>query len=81
VDSEGGLTMPIKVLLVDDSGTDRLIISDMLSEYCIYTACDGIEAMRTLDEHEDIDLLILDLNMPVMDGFQVLERIREDKRS
>jgi len=72
--------MPIKVLLVDDSGTDRLIISDMLSEYCIYTACDGIEAMRTLDEHEDIDLLILDLNMPVMDGFQVLERIREDKR-
>jgi len=40
----------IKILVVDDSATDRMIINNMLSEYYILTACDGIEAMRMLKE-------------------------------
>ncbi|HHW47734.1 MAG TPA: EAL domain-containing protein [Clostridiaceae bacterium] len=72
--------MSIKILVVEDSATDMLIIKNMLNEYNILTACDGIETMRILEEHDDIDLLILDLNMPNMDGFQVLERLKSDAR-
>jgi PAS domain S-box-containing protein len=52
----------------------------MLSEYCILFACDGLEAMRILHEHDGINLLILDLNMPHMNGFQVLESLKEHER-
>ncbi|HOS68460.1 MAG TPA: EAL domain-containing protein [Bacillota bacterium] len=72
--------MLAKILLVDDSASDRLIIKSMLSNYNVLVACDGIEAMRQIDEHDDIDLVILDLNMPNMDGFQVLETLNSDER-
>ncbi|MGI6491940.1 MAG: EAL domain-containing protein [Pelotomaculum sp.] len=72
--------MQIKVLVVDDSASDRLLIKNELSEYCIFTACDGVEAMRVLEEHDGINLLILDLNMPNMNGLQVLESLKEDER-
>lgn len=72
--------MPIKILVVDDSASDRLILKNMLSEYCILTARDGIDAMRMLRENDGINLLVLDLNMPNMNGFQVLEALREDER-
>lgn len=60
--------MLIKILVVEDSATDRLIIKSMLSEYQILTACDGQEALRMLQEHDGINLMILDLNMPRMNG-------------
>ncbi|MFA5524116.1 MAG: EAL domain-containing protein [Tissierellales bacterium] len=69
-----------KVLIVDDSATDRLIIQNMLSEYDILTACDGLEALDTLEVHDDIDLVILDLNMPNMNGFQVLSILNTNAR-
>lgn len=72
--------MLFTILIVDDSGTDRAIIKNMLDGYSILTACDGIEAMRVLQENDSIDLMILDLNMPNMNGFQVLEAMRDDKR-
>ena len=72
--------MQIKILVAEDSASDRLIIKSMLSDYCILTACDGQEAMRVLEEHNDVNILILDLNMPNMDGFKVLETIKDDER-
>lgn len=72
--------MQVKILVVDDSAVDRLMIKNMLSGYCILTACDGVEAMRMLEEHDGINLLILDLNMPNMNGFQVLEALKKDER-
>jgi CheY-like chemotaxis protein len=51
--------MLIKILVVDDSASDRLIIKNMLSEYNVLTACDGVEALRVLSEHEGINLLIV----------------------
>ena len=65
-----------KLLIVDDSATDRLIIKNMLSEYDVLTARDGLEAMRLIEAQPDIDLIILDLNMPVMNGFEVLEALK-----
>lgn len=72
--------MLIKILVVDDSASDRLIIKNMLGDYSVLTASDGVEAMRMLEEHEGINLMILDLNMPEMDGFQVLEALKADDR-
>ena len=77
---EVGSVMQIKILVVDDSASDRLIIRNMLSDYCVLTACDGVEAMRMLEEHDGINLIVLDLKMPNMDGFQVLEALDGDKR-
>ncbi|NLM09247.1 MAG: EAL domain-containing protein [Clostridiaceae bacterium] len=72
--------MQVKILVVDDSVSDRLNIRNTLNEYHILTACDGTEAMRVLEEHNGISILILDLNMPNMDGFRVLEALKEDER-
>lgn len=72
--------MPLKILIVDDSATDRLLIQKMLGRYNVITASNGFEAMRQIEEHKDIDLVILDLNMPGMDGFQVLGTLKSDDR-
>ena len=72
--------MDAKILVVDDSGLDRLIIKNMLSDYNILTACDGFEAMEKLSENPDVDIMILDINMPNMDGFEVLNEINCSNR-
>lgn len=72
--------MQIKILIVDDSASDRLIIQKLLSEYSLLTASDGLEAMQIINENDDINLLILDLNMPNMDGFEVLTKLRDSIR-
>lgn len=70
--------MNTKILIVDDSATDRLIISTMLKDYDTLTASDGLEAMQLIAENPDIDLIILDLNMPKMNGFAVLEALQKN---
>lgn len=71
--------MSEKILVVDDSASDRFIIKNMLKEYNVVTACDGLEALQRIDEHKDINLVILDLNMPNMDGFQVLTEFNKNQ--
>lgn len=73
-------TRVLTILIVDDSATDRAIIRGMLGEYNTLTAADGRQAMDILDGKPGVDLMILDLNMPVMDGFQVLEAMRANDR-
>src|SRR5690606_20295637 len=72
--------MATKILVVDDSSTDLLIIQNMLSEYSVKIAHNGLEAIQVLDQDPEIYLVILDLNMPVMDGFQVLEIIKSNAK-
>ena len=67
----------MKLLIVDDSKTDSLMLSHMLREYDLRTASDGLEAMAMLEKEKDIDIMILDINMPRMNGFEVLEAIRD----
>lgn len=68
--------MDAKILIVDDSSTDRIIISNILQECNLVTATDGFEALEVIRNNHDLDLIILDLNMPRMDGFEVLENIK-----
>ena len=70
----------ITILVVDDSSTDRAIISSMLSDYNILTATNGREALELLEQNPGIDVLVLDLYMPVMDGFEVLEALRGSEK-
>ena len=63
-----------KILIVDDSIMNRTLLSDMLAnDYEIIEACDGIEAITQLNQyHLEISLVLLDIVMPRMDGFEVL---------
>lgn len=63
-----------RVLVVDDSEMNRSILADMLGDgYDIVEAADGAEAVRILESgHESFSIVLLDIFMPVMDGFGVL---------
>ena len=62
------------ILIVDDSELNRSLLSDMLSDdFNIMEAENGMEAVAVLQEHElEISLVLLDIVMPQMDGFDVL---------
>lgn len=68
----------IKVLLVDDEIRMRKLVKDFLQRegLTILEAGDGLEAMDIFYENKDISLLILDVMMPKMDGWQVVREIR-----
>ena len=69
------------ILIVDDVETNREILGEALyDDYCIYYAADGVEAMEMLRRHPDeIALVILDLYMPNMSGWDVMERMQADE--
>lgn len=72
--------MLVKILIVNDSSDDRSLIKNALSEYFVITACNGAEAIGVLEEQDGINLLIIDLDMPGMDGLQLLELLKKDER-
>ncbi len=79
---KGFLTKDYKrrVLVVDDELINRELLGAMLSQtFEIAFASNGEEAMASLEEG-DYSLILLDLLMPVMDGFAVIERCQEDER-
>ena len=66
------------ILIVDDEAGVRDLITDALSMASLtsITASHGMEALAKIRTN-DIDLVILDINMPTMDGYEVLQRLRE----
>ena len=72
---------PLLVMVVDDSVTVRKVTSRLLERHgmSVLTAKDGVDAMAQLDVHRP-DILLLDIEMPRMDGFEVATRIRGDAR-
>ena len=67
-----------KVLVVEDEVSMRALVDRLLSSagYSVQTAADGQEGLRTLFAWQP-DLVILDVQMPTMDGWELLGRIRE----
>ncbi|KAB5620841.1 response regulator [Pseudomonas putida] len=72
---------PLLVMVVDDSVTVRKVTSRLLERHgmSVLTAKDGVDAMALLEEHRP-DVLLLDIEMPRMDGFEVATRVRRDNR-
>jgi signal transduction histidine kinase len=74
------MLLEFKVLVVEDEETSREMLSAML-EYngaLCTTAINGKEAMEVLEFNPDIDIVLLDLHMPVMDGFEVLVQLKNN---
>jgi two-component system chemotaxis response regulator CheY len=70
----------MKALVVDDSRSMRAILSKQLRElgFQVVEAAGGVEALRALNEEGPIHLVLLDWNMPDMDGREVLTLIRSE---
>src|SRR5688500_10565440 len=71
-----------QILLVDDSPVERLALGHFLraNGYRVDEAADGDAAILQL-KHREVDLLLLDLQMPETDGFAVLSYVQEHRRS
>ena len=70
-----------KILIVDDEPINFQMISSALKDkYDILTALDGHDAIRLIQEHK-IDLILLDVMMPVLDGFEVCKLIKANPAS
>lgn len=70
----------IKVLIADDESRMRKLVNDFLSRnnYDVIEAFDGQDAIEKFYNDKDISLIILDVMMPRMDGWQALQEIRKD---
>ncbi|QKV19611.1 response regulator [Oricola thermophila] len=71
--------MSKKVLTVDDSRTMREMLRHTLSSagFEVVTAEDGADGIKKLEESQP-DVVITDINMPVMDGFEFIENVRKN---
>lgn len=78
--NEGGLDLSrYNVLIVDDAPLNRLVVQKMLEQFSfnVREAENGLEAMKEF-YYLTPDIVLLDIMMPVMDGFEVIEAIREN---
>lgn len=69
-----------KILIVDDESRIRKLVSDFLvrSGYDVLEASNGQDAVLIFDKNTDISLIVLDVMMPFMDGWETCEAIRKD---
>ncbi|QJU60691.1 response regulator [Sphingomonas sp. AP4-R1] len=74
--------MTKRILTVDDSPSMRMLLKAALTEqgFQVFQAEDGVDALEKLDAAQP-DLIITDINMPRMDGFQLIETLRGEAAS
>jgi hypothetical protein len=70
-----------KILISEDNAVNRELLREILEMrgYTVSEACDGAEALRMIEQTQP-DLLLLDIGMPLLDGFEVMRKIRENPR-
>lgn len=71
--------MKKKVLVIDDSGLTREQVKAMLEEGFdveVFTAENGQKGVEALSDHPDIELIVCDIEMPVMNGVEVVRHVR-----
>lgn len=80
--SEGEMSRPLRILLVDDSEDNRLLVRSFLKKmpYVIDTADNGLAAVERY-KASTYDLILMDIQMPVMDGHTATKQIRDWERS
>ncbi|NOZ93413.1 MAG: response regulator [Acidobacteria bacterium] len=70
----------MKVLVIDDSRAMRAILSKIMSElgFDVVTAADGREGLDRLGEDDGIGLVLVDWNLPGMNGYELVKAVRRD---
>lgn len=71
-----------KILIVEDDYSSRLYLNTILekSGVIILNAADGQEAVEITSNNPDIDIILMDIQLPVMDGYASTQRIREFRK-
>lgn len=71
-----------KAMVVDDSRAIRLILSRTLHDlgYDVAEASNGVEALKTLDRSDGMSLVLVDWNMPEMNGLEFVKRVRANQK-
>jgi CheY-like chemotaxis protein len=69
---------PQKFLVIDDSNLIHRLFSVIFPKAAQVHAADGREALQRLAEHPDVDLMFLDINMPAMNGLELLRVVKAD---
>lgn len=69
----------MQALVIDDSRAVRLLVGNILREqgYGVVAAGDGREGLQRLEENPEIRLVLVDWNMPVMDGLEFIQAVRK----
>lgn len=70
---------PCKILIAEDERGIRMLLRDFLKKegYVVLEAANGLEAVTQFGQHPDVDLVILDVMMPVLKGWEVCREIRQ----
>ncbi len=68
-----------KILIADDEQLIRKLIKDYFTKegHTVLEACDGLEALTLFKTHSDIEIMLLDIMMPEIDGWEVCKRVRK----
>jgi len=69
-----------KILIVDDNPVNIDFLVELLKEYDARTVLDGVSALEAVEE-ERPDVILLDISMPGMDGFEVCQKLKESART
>jgi two-component system chemotaxis response regulator CheY len=78
--SPGNEEDQMRALVIDDSKAMRAWLTKLLRDlgFEVLEACHGVQALEQLSQNGSVDLMLLDINMPEMDGFTFLRRVRSD---
>jgi len=68
------------ILAVDDTVTNLDILEELLDQYDVISTISGKDALKIIDE-EEVDLILLDIMMPDMDGFEVCQILKSNERT
>ena len=73
------LSEDIVILIVEDDLTSMVLLKRILSSYSqsIYQAYNGFEALEKVQKHTDIEIVLMDLKMPIMDGYEAIVKMKQ----